>query len=134
MQSHHKELKEYRTKVYQAYSRSKLRGETLGCDVITLFRSETIRTWVKTTLIERSDIMALRGVHLSPDRSTSSPEKLIELLYPDEPIPANPHTSYQESIAKNVVSNAPQEAADSTGAETRRSSTGRTAEMWGMIP
>lgn len=56
--------------------------------------------------------MALRGVHLNPDRSTSSAEKLVDLLYRDEHIPANRHRSHQEAITKKAGSNAAVEAAD----------------------
>lgn len=81
IQAYHKELKEYTTSVYQAYNRSKMRGETLWCDFITTFRPVKLRSWPKPTLIEWVDILIMRGIYIIPDLGTSATEKLIDLLY-----------------------------------------------------
>lgn len=45
------------------------------------FRRATIRSWKKATIVERVDILTLRGVYLDWDRIISPRDELVELFY-----------------------------------------------------
>lgn len=57
LHAYDKELKEYTSKVSQAYVKSRMKGATLWCDFVASFRREIIRTWHKPTVIAGVDLL-----------------------------------------------------------------------------
>lgn len=80
-QTHVKVLRDYSSKLYEAYNKSSMRTENLWIEFITSFRPHTIRSWSKVQLHEWIDLLRNRGFTIKTTRSRSSYESVIDVLY-----------------------------------------------------